>query len=61
MEPQVLVIIGAIAIAILSILVYGAIAVIYPEWVGITGKTARDAEKSHQEGSEAPVHFADKL
>ncbi|GEM_PF-6430355 len=61
MEPQVLVIIGAIAIAILSVLIYGVIAVLYPEWVGITGKTALDAEKSHQEGSEAPTHFADRL
>lgn len=43
---------GIIAIFIGSFLIYGAIMVFWPEWVGITGKTALDYERSHVEGSE---------
>lgn len=34
-----------------SIGAYIFLMIYYPEWVGITGKVAVDAEKSHQEGS----------
>ncbi len=39
---------AAVVIVILSVLVYAILAVFFPEWVGITGKVALDAEKSHQ-------------
>ncbi|HEY8269459.1 MAG TPA: hypothetical protein VIG33_01115 [Pseudobdellovibrionaceae bacterium] len=61
MEPQVLIIIGAIAISFISILVYAILAIFYPEWVGITGKVARQAEESHEEGKETGGHVFDKL
>ncbi|MNL22552.1 hypothetical protein D3C87_1439040 [compost metagenome] len=44
-------IISATIVAIASVLVYATIAVFFPEWVGITGKVALDAEHSHQSGS----------
>lgn len=37
-----------------SIVVYFLIAAFFPEWVGITGKVALDAERAHREGSEVP-------
>ncbi|MGZ3747488.1 MAG: hypothetical protein ACXWRE_08960 [Pseudobdellovibrionaceae bacterium] len=61
MEPQTLIIIGAIVISFISILVYAIIAIFYPEWVGITGKIARQAEQSHQEGAQTGGHSFDKL
>jgi hypothetical protein len=36
-----------------GILVYVAFMIFLPEWVGITGKTALEAERSHQEGEKA--------
>lgn len=52
---------GAIVVAILSCLAYAILAIFFPEWVGITGKTALSAEKSHREGAEAPLHVCDKF
>ncbi len=53
METQTLIIIGGFFVAFLSILAYALIAIFFPEWVGITGKVALSAEKSHAEGSTA--------
>jgi hypothetical protein len=61
MEPQTMIIIGAIAISFISLLVYAILAIFYPEWVGITGKIARQAEQSHQEGTETGDHIFNKL
>lgn len=63
METGTLIIIGGVVIGFLSILVYAVIAIFYPEWVGITGKVAKDAEQSHLEGAEnKPIQsFGDKL
>lgn len=44
-------ILGFLAVAGLSVIVYFSLMVFFPEWVGITGKIARDAELSHQEGA----------
>ncbi|MFS4457639.1 hypothetical protein [Bdellovibrio sp. HCB2-146] len=44
-------IISATIVAVASVLVYATIAVFFPEWVGITGKVALNAEQSHQAGS----------
>lgn len=52
---------GAIVISIISFMAYAVLAFFYPEWVGITGKVALDAEKSHGEGKEAPEHMMDKF
>lgn len=52
---------GIIIISIFSILVYGCLAVFFPEWVGITGKVALSAENSHKEGEAAPMHPMDKF
>ena len=46
-----------ILIFIVSFMVYGAFMVFWPEWVGITGKTAKDYEQSHQEGSEVDKDY----
>ena len=43
---------GIVGVFVGALLVYGVIMVFWPEWVGITGKTALDYEKSHQMGSE---------
>ncbi|WP_413291239.1 hypothetical protein [Bdellovibrio sp. HCB337] len=62
MDMGTIIIIGGIAIGVLSIIIYALIAIFYPEWVGITGKVARSAEKSHEEGSpETKNNFGDKL
>ncbi len=46
-------ILAAIAVIFIgALMVYGVIMAFWPEWVGITGKTALDYEKSHTEGSE---------
>ncbi|KHD87143.1 MAG: hypothetical protein OM95_16075 [Bdellovibrio sp. ArHS] len=55
------VIVGSIAIVVISVLVYAILAVFFPEWVGITGKVALDAEQSHNEGAEAKTHPMDKF
>lgn len=52
---------GAIAVTIFSLIAYAVLAFFFPEWVGITGKVARDAEQSHAEGNEAPEHALDKI
>ncbi len=61
MDTSVLIIGGAIVVAIFSFLAYAILAFFFPEWVGITGRVARSAEQSHQEGSEAPTHSFDKF
>lgn len=38
---------GGIAVFFAASLVYVCLLVFLPEWVGVTGKVARDAEKSH--------------
>ena len=48
---------GIILIFIVSFMVYGAFMVFWPEWVGITGKTAKDYEQSHKEGSEVEKDY----
>ena len=50
---------GIIGIFVGACLVYGVFMVFFPEWVGITGKTALDYERSHTEGS--VVHPDDDL
>ncbi|WP_155724037.1 hypothetical protein [Bdellovibrio bacteriovorus] len=54
-------IMGSIAIVVISVLAYAVLAVFFPEWVGITGKVALDAEQSHNEGAKAKVHPMDKF
>lgn len=61
MDSTVWVIAGAIIITIISFLAYAVLAFFFPEWVGITGKVARDAEQSHVEGTQAKKHTIDKL
>ena len=53
------IIVGIILIFVGAFVVYGVLMAFFPEWVGITGKTALDYEKSHTEGSE--VHPDDDL
>lgn len=45
-------ILAVLAISVMSMLVYFALMVFYPEWVGITGKVALAAERSHVEETE---------
>lgn len=60
-NTQVWIIGGAIIISIMSIVIYAVLAVFFPEWVGITGKVALNAEKSHVEGEKASEHGFDKF
>jgi hypothetical protein len=46
------VIFGGIGVVLGAVLAYVIIMLFWPEWVGITGQVALDAEKSHKEGSE---------
>ena len=46
-------ILAVIAISVMSMLVYFTLMVFYPEWVGITGKVALAAERSHVEETES--------
>lgn len=42
---------GGIAVFFAASLVYICLLIFLPEWVGVTGKVALDAEKSHTKGS----------
>lgn len=44
---------GAVGVFFAFIAAYVIIMVLWPEWVGITGKVALEAERSHREGAEA--------
>lgn len=44
-------VLGFLAVAGVSTIVYFSLMVFFPEWVGITGKIARRAEESHKEGA----------
>ncbi len=61
MDTSMLVIGGAIVISILSFLAYAVLAFFFPEWVGITGKVALNAEQSHVQGAEPTKHVFDKI
>ena len=45
-------ILAVLAISVMSMLVYFTLMVFFPEWVGITGKVALQAERSHIEERE---------
>jgi hypothetical protein len=49
-DAKLWVMIGAAAVAIIGVIVYLVFMIFLPEWVGITGKVALDAEKSHRGG-----------
>ena len=51
------ILVGIVIVFIAAILAYGVFMVFWPEWVGITGKTALDYEKSHTEGSHAGKNY----
>ena len=57
-NPAILFAIGAFLV-IGSIVAYVVLMIFLPEWVGITGKVARDAQKSHQ-GESPPVDKFDE-
>ena len=42
---------GGIAVFFAASLVYVLLLIFLPEWVGVTGKVALDAEKAHTKGS----------
>jgi hypothetical protein len=51
MDANFFIIGGGIFVALVSLMLYAALAIFFPEWVGITGKVALSAEQSHEEGS----------
>ena len=53
-------ILSAVVISIVSVMIYAGLAVFFPEWVGITGKAALDAEKSHRSGEDGQEWFDSK-
>lgn len=52
---------AAIGVCILAVVVYVLFMVFLPEWVGITGKTALEAEKTHRGGEAGPDTVMTKL
>lgn len=46
-------IIIAIAVFVLGIIGYLVILVLWPEWVGVHGKKAREVEDDHHKGDQA--------
>ncbi|MGE3975279.1 MAG: hypothetical protein AB7F59_12210 [Bdellovibrionales bacterium] len=40
---------------------YFLLMIFYPEWVGITGRSAKKTLEEHQEGSAAPTDETDYL
>lgn len=61
MDAGVWIIGGAIIVTIFSFMAYAVLAFFFPEWVGITGKVALDAEKAHIEGADAPKQVFDRI
>lgn len=43
------IVLGGVAVVMAAILVYVVLMIFLPEWVGITGKAALDAERCHAE------------
>ncbi len=46
-EHLIFIVIGALVV--IGILVYLVFLIFLPEWVGVTGKVAREAERAHRE------------
>lgn len=44
---------GGVIVFFAATLVYLALLFFFPEWVGVTGKVALEAEKAHTKGSSA--------
>lgn len=42
---------GGVIVFFAATIVYLALLMFFPEWVGVTGKVALDAEKAHTKGS----------
>lgn len=51
MDSSSWVLIGAAAVFFLFMIIYVLFMIFLPEWVGITGKVALEAEKSHLDNS----------
>jgi hypothetical protein len=47
MDSNVLLTILIVCVAVFAIFAYVFVMIFYPEWVGITGKTALENQKSH--------------
>lgn len=45
---------AAIGFFIFVTMIFVAVAFFFPEWVGITGKKAKEYQEQHQEGSNTP-------
>jgi hypothetical protein len=41
-----------VGIFVFSLLIYGGLALLFPEWVGIQGKAAKKIEESHRNNNE---------
>jgi hypothetical protein len=52
---------AAAGVFVLAVLVYVLFMIFLPEWVGITGKNALDAEKTHRGGEAGPDSIMTKL
>jgi hypothetical protein len=45
------IILGGVIVVMAAVLVYVVLMIFLPEWVGITGRTALNAERSHADDS----------
>lgn len=52
---------AAAGVFVLFIFAYVIVMVVWPEWVGITGKVAKEAERAHRDGTAASDDFMDSL
>lgn len=49
METNYWILVGGVGVFVLAIAIYVVFMVFLPEWVGITGKVALEAERSHRD------------
>ena len=62
MATRTWVLIGAAVVFVLFMVIYLLFMIFLPEWVGITGKVALEAERSHTEDSPlTEPEFIDRL
>lgn len=52
---------AAVGVFLFAVFVYVLFMIFLPEWVGITGKVAKEAERTHQGGEAGPDSLMTKL
>lgn len=61
MSAEAWIAVGAVCVFVGGAFVYAMFMVFLPEWVGIAGKAAKEAERSHQGGEEEARGWLDRM